>query len=271
MRMKKQKKGSVLLICLLIIVLITVWIGFCGYQWSWGPFAKLHDVKTAKLPGNAPRYDVNQVTEQMNSNLKGKHIVFLGSSVTYGAAAQGVSFADYIGARNGCLIIKEAVSGTTLVESGIDSYVSRLRKLDRDLEADIFVCQLSTNDATQKKMLGSISDSFDISDFDTATVAGAIEYIIAYAKSTWNCQVVFYTNPEYASKEYADMVTLLHDIQDKWGIAIIDMWSDECFNATSQEQRDLYMADSIHPTKAGYLEWWTPYMEAILSEALENE
>lgn len=61
----------------------------------------------------------------------------------------GVSFADYIGAMNDCNIIKEAVSGTTLVDEGVDSYISRLNKIDTQ-NADIFVCQLSTNDATQK-------------------------------------------------------------------------------------------------------------------------
>lgn len=54
-------------------------------------------------------------------------MIFLGSSVTYGAASQGVSFADFIARRNGCEAIKEAVSGTTLVDNGSDSYVSRLK------------------------------------------------------------------------------------------------------------------------------------------------
>ena len=269
MKNKKRLRG-ILIGTASAAVAITAWIAFCGYQWSWGPFARLHDIKTAGLPGNAEQYDLTNVQRLTGCPLEGKHILFLGSSVTYGAASQGVSFADYIGVRNGCAITKEAVSGTTLVDGGLDSYISRLKKLDADIPADLFVCQLSTNDATQKKDLGNVSESFDRGDFDTKTVAGAIEYIISYAKETWNCPVVFYTNPQYNSAEYAAMVELLHTIQEKWDIAVIDLWNDAEFNDITSEQRDLYLADAIHPTKAGYLEWWTPYMESVLCEVIGN-
>ena len=46
-----------------------------------------------------------------------KRIIFLGSSVTFGSASGGVSFADIICEKNGYEMIKEAVSGTTLVDS----------------------------------------------------------------------------------------------------------------------------------------------------------
>lgn len=247
------------------LVLMVAWIAFCGYQWSWGPFVKLHDLKTAQLPGNAAAYSVDQAGTVADSPLGGKHIVFLGSSVTYGASAQGVSFADYIAARNGCTITKEAVSGTTLAGGSPNAYIPRLEGLDREMQVDLFVCQLSTNDATQGKALGSVSDSMNPDDFDTGTVAGAIEYIIAYASRTWGCPVAFYTNPQYDSQEYAAMVELLNCIREKWNITVIDMWGDDGFNDITAEQRALYMADAIHPTKAGYLKWWTPYMERTLT------
>ena len=60
-----------------------------------------------------------------------KRIIFLGSSVTYGSAAGGVSFADIICEKNGYEMIKEAVSGTTLVDSEELSYISRLWKILR--------------------------------------------------------------------------------------------------------------------------------------------
>ena len=269
-RMKKRKWRGILIGTVSAAVAITAWIAFCGYQWSWGPFARLHDIKTAGLPGNAAQYNLANVQKRTDSPLEGKHILFLGSSVTYGAASQGVSFADYIAARNGCTITKEAVSGTTLVNSGSDSYISRLKKLDRSTATDLFVCQLSTNDATQKKELGKVSESYDRGDFDTKTVAGAIEYVISYAQETWDCPVVFYTNPQYNSPGYATMVELLGAIQQKWDITVIDLWNDADFNAIAPEQRELYLADAIHPTKAGYLEWWTPYMENVLCEVIEN-
>jgi len=199
----------------------------------------------------------------------GRHLVFLGSSVTYGSAANGVSFADYLGKRNRWSITKEAVSGTTLVDTGADSYVSRMKNISCK-KADLFVCQLSTNDASQQKPLGAVGESSAMQEFDTMTVAGAIEYIIAYAKETWNCPVVFYTNPRYDSSEYAGMVALLHEIASKWNIAVIDLWSDIEWNEITAEQRIRYMADPIHPTKEGYLEWWTPYFEKEINRIWKN-
>lgn len=77
--------------------------------------------------------------------------------------------------------------------------VKMLKKLDTEMTADLFLCQLSTNDASQGKPLGEVGKSFELEAFDTSTVAGAIEYIIAYAGQTWNCPVLFYTNPRYSA------------------------------------------------------------------------
>ena len=193
--------------------------------------------------------------------LNGKHIVFLGSSVTYGAASNGVSFVDFLAETTGCRVTKEAVSGTTLVDDAPDSYICRMKKLNPEMKVDLFVCQLSTNDATQMKELGEACRTYDMDDFDTLTVAGAIEYIIAYARKTWKCPVAFYTSPRYDSARYAAMVGLLQTIRRKWDIALIDLWNDSIFNDITAGQRSRYMADPIHPTREGYLEWWTPYLE----------
>ena len=187
--------------------------------------------------------------------------MFLGSSVTYGSASLQESFADFIAKRSGADYVKEAVSGTTLVDEGIDSYISRLQKVDKEEDFDLFICQLSTNDASQGKELGEISES---GEFDTRTVCGAIEYIITYVRNAWGCPVVFYTNAYYESAEYAAMVSALRQIEAKYGIGVIDLYTDEVFNDITEQERALYMADAIHPTRAGYLEWWTPKMEEYL-------
>lgn len=99
-------KKKLLIIIPIAAVLIAAWLAFCGYQWSWGPFVKLHDIKTASLEGNGEEYALDNVTEIAESPLKGKTVVFLGSSVTYGSASGGVSFADYIEKSSGCTAIK---------------------------------------------------------------------------------------------------------------------------------------------------------------------
>ncbi len=218
----------------------------------------------AGKPGNAAEYDVSTVTPKADSPLKGKTIIFLGSSVTEGYGACGSSFVEYLEAIDGVIPVKEAVSGTTLVNNGETSYILRMEALDKSIDADAFICQLSTNDATKGMPMGQVSDSFDKTTFDTTTIAGAIEYIIAYATETWNCPVVFYTGTRYDSPEYGNMVALLLQIQEKWDIGVINLWSDDDINNISDDDRSLYMLDGIHPTKAGYLKWWLPHMESYL-------
>ena len=214
---------------------------------------------SAALPGNADKYNAEQQQKHAGSPLEGKTIIFLGSSVTYGAAAEGQSFVELFEAVDGVKAIKEAVSGTTLVDKDSaladaasgngDSYIKRLRKLDTATKADCVVVQLSTNDATLKMPLGEISGGTDLGGFDTQTVTGALEWIIRYSRDTWNCPVVFYTGSWYESAEYAAMVDRLKELQRKWGIGVIDLYTDEAFNAIEKEAYDLYMADPIHPTK----------------------
>lgn len=218
--------------------------------------------------GNYGEYSLKNTEAISDSPLNGKTIIFLGSSVTFGYGSLGVSFADFLEKTDGITAIKEAVSGTTLVDVKSNSYVSRMKTVDKDINADAFVCQLSTNDATKEMPLGEISESFNAVDFDTQTIAGAIEYIISYAKETWNCPVFFYTQSKYDSEHYEKMVELLYEIQKKWDIAIIDFWNDAEINSITDEERKIYLVDHIHPTKVGYNEWWLPNFQECLYEKL---
>ena len=76
--------------------------------------------------------------------------------------------------------------------------------------------------------------------------------------------MVFYTGSYYESEAYSNMVDILNKIGELYDVGVIDLYTDSEFNNISDEQRALYMVDPIHPTKAGYLEWWTPKMEEYL-------
>ena len=252
------------------VFLLLQWL-FIGYRFSFGPFKGLGDIRMAKLPGNAESYGMDALVELENSPLKGKKVLFLGSSVTYGAASLREGIPEYFAVRLGCEITKEAVSGTTLTDDKTNSYVHRLlTKIDPAEDYALVVVQLSTNDASKNKPLGEIADGFALSEFDTHTVTGAMEYIIAYCRETWDCPVVFYTGSRYDSEAYASMVQRLTELQEKWGIGVLDLWHDDAFNAISDADRQLFMNDNIHPTKAGYREWWCPEMETQLLDYLSE-
>lgn len=235
--------------------------------------------KRADAPGNASQYDVQGLNPHIDSPLTGKTILFLGSSVTEGAAAEGQSFVELFSGMDGVRAIKEAKSGTTLADQTSflaliafgngQSYVTRLKEIDPEIPVDCVLVQLSTNDATLQKELGEIAEGRELSDFDGKTVTGAMEWIIRYSRDIWNCPVVFYTGSYYESEAYAAMVRRLYELQDKWDIDVIDLYTDGEFNTIDRDKYAFYMFDEIHPTKAGYLEWWFPKMESELIAILD--
>ena len=199
--------------------------------------------------------------KEIENTLDGKTFVFLGSSVTYGSHSGEWSMCEYIQENYDCTVVKWAVNGTTLVDTGDTSYVRRLvNNMNAISECDHFVCQLSTNDAGHKLPLGKMSSSKDINDFDTSTIIGAMEFIIATAQKQWDCPVSFYTGTFFRSDLYPDMVDALYELQEKWDIGIIDLWNDsEMRSVIGTEEYYLYMAeDGVHPTKLGYEKWWGP-------------
>lgn len=230
-----------------------------------GPFGWIHTQRLAKMPGNAEQYSFDGIEPMENSPLSGKSICILGSSVVYGSSSLESAVGEYLALRFEANLTKEAVSGTTLVDNGEKSYVQRMQRcIDTNTKFDLFICQLSTNDASKELPLGEISESRDLDSFDTASVTGAMEYIICYAQQTWNCPVVFFTGSHYDSAAYDAMVCRLLELREKWDIGVLDLWTDAEFNALSDDLRTLYMADNIHPTKAGYRQWWGPELERQL-------
>ncbi len=222
-----------------------------------------------KHPGNRAVYDVSAIAPDADSPLQGKRVIFLGSSVTEGLGALGQSFVDMLATKDGLIPLKEAVSGTTLVDEPHDgmSYVERMKALDPEFQADLFVCQLSTNDASQNKTLGEISNY----PYDCSTIAGALQEIVTYARATWKCPIVFYTGPKYNSPLYGQMVGLLHQVATKEHVQVINLWNDDKLNQISGSDYELYMVDEIHPTKAGYKCWVGPAIEYGLIEIVSRD
>ncbi len=230
---------------------------------------KLYPAGTKVALGYNEEYPVQETADPCDP-LSGKTIIWLGSSVTYGQQASGYSMADLIAETHAATYCpKYAISGTTLVDETTSSYVSRMKHIDKDIDADLFVVQLSTNDATNNKPLGQLAEGFDKDTFDTLTIYGAMEYIIAYAQETWGCPVMFYSGSYYESEAYGKMVEAMHAIQEKWGIKCVDLYCvDEMTEMYNNAQWKAYMADGIHPRKIGYVEWWGPYFEEALTDAV---
>ena len=251
--------------------------GFCPVNCVYGGKSAMQ-VVFFTLRGNTEPYAVASTERLAESPLAGKTYVFLGSSVTYGASSEKESMVDFLAARHGAVCVKEAVSGTTLASPKGEgkSYVRRFERLlaseDCPQAVDAFICQLSTNDLRNPDRFGEITadDVRDKDAFNVATTFGAMEYIVALARERWNCPVVFYTNCWMDKPDYLTMIEGLDRLAEKWGVTEIDLFRDEAFNNLTPEQYALYMADEIHPTRAGYRDWWLPRFEAALTALAQN-
>ncbi len=229
------------------------------------------------------------------SPLAGKTIYWLGSSVTLGHAAVLNSVADYLGASTGSVNVKEAVNRTTLrtPEGNTNSYVMRMlngNNFSIDEKIDAFICQISTNDATEanRPYWGAVTDEqiTELSLFDLSTSMGGVEYIINYVEQTWDCPVYFYSgsnfgddgarsNSDPSGTNYSDLIDLVKQAVEKYNSAegyevkIIDLFNDKEFNeVVSDDYYEWCMQDAVHPKRAGYLHWWTPYFAAFLENEL---
>lgn len=211
---------------------------------------------------------------------------------------------EYIAARDGAICVKDTKSGTlfgskTYERPPVDaenSYVNRLirsEQFDQDAEIDAFFVQVSTNDAQYSAddpdLIGEVSaaDIVDRDSFDLETSLGSVEYIISYIHDTWDCPIYFVTGTYYGAdlydgtrevvynkgENYARLLEGIYAAVDKWdsmdgySVSIIDQYNDEELNNIDDDLFNYYMTDPIHPSRAGYLFWWTPNIEAYLEEA----
>ena len=207
-----------------------------------------------------------------NDVLSGLKLVWLGSSVAYGQMAQGYSMADCLEDKHTLKSYKYCVSGTTLVDESSSSYISRMKQILTDIMPDYFLVQLSTNDASSNKPFGSLSSSQNKNDFDTKTIYGGLEYIIAYVSKTWDCPVIFFTGTYYDGDTYNNdgtaykkTVRALLDVQEKWGITVINLYDNEANKEIyNTDEWKRYMWDGVHPKLEGYTKWWAPKFEEAL-------
>lgn len=239
--------------------------------------AKAYQEVTVTYLGNNEQYSVANTPALDGSPLEGKTYMFLGSSVTYGYGSGGEAISDYLVKRNGCTAVKEAVGGTTLADiensDGKANYVQRLETYieseDREEYLDAFVCQVSTNDMYDSDNFGVVTDDdvTDIDAFDRTTTFGAMEYIVTRVSEVWDCPFVFFTNNNMGNANYEAMVDAALQIEAKYdSVTVLDLYHDEEFNDITSEEKSLYMMDYVHPTKAGYREWWLPEFEELLTE-----
>ena len=184
-------------------------------------------------------------------------VFFLGSSITYGYAAGGYSFADYVNEHSDYEVVKEAVSGTTLSNCLPDSYYERLLKRGAE-GARVLLVQLSTNDASKGVALGGVDS------IDPKTSCGAINRIIDFGIDN-GCRVGFYATPVLGDDSFfAPIEGAMEMISAQRGVPFLDLNKDEKLKNLCGKPG--YYADDIHPSKRGHIELFGPKFLAFIKD-----
>jgi len=273
---KKKTVLKVVSVVLAVVFVFGVTLGASTYE-------QLITVTGLKNVGNSDQYNPENVAPVENSPIEGKKTLWLGSSVFLGFGSGNTSPALFVDAKYGTTSVIETKGGTMLANNGDGSYVPRLKNHDAttDPEIDLVVVQLSTNDSKAQTEVGEVSEGFE--NFDITTTIGALEEIIDYSKKTWGANTLVIGGSEFQDEMtfsggqyatiYLDMIEKCHVLDEKWGdqFTFLDLWHNEEMYVGIEAGDDLwrqYMSDAIHPTKKGYLEWWGPYVEEAVVDAL---
>ena len=211
-------------------------------------------------PGNRKRFSPSLLEEDPSSPLKGKRMLFLGSSVTRGYGSLGEGFPECFIWRDGALPTKEAVDGTTLANKDGRSYLSRLRRHEGE-RFDHMLVQLSTNDAWQGLPLG------DKDSQDTGTTFGSLNEILRIGSSLSKALPIVWSNPYFENGPYREMVRIAKEIAAEERCLFLNLYEDPLVNSIGMGERRLFLLDEIHPTRAGYRDWLFPYLRAFVLSA----
>ena len=253
------------------------------------------DISASDLPTSQTKLDLSLTLEYVQSDgtgtsvsgnggylasLEGKSAIFFGDSVAYGYSTSGKGFGYYIDAiENFSNFTNAAVNTATLNTStqGTNNVIEQIKK-NVNNSYDYVVIEGGYGDLRDTPPLGSITDGYVVSEWDTTTFAGAVEYTLYLATTTWEDArigfIISYDTPNSnygvrpdhaATKQYWDIVKAACN---KWDVEYLDFFEGSVtYNGETKTYSELFdvtgntylASDNIHPTATGY-EFIAPFI-----------
>ena len=208
-------------------------------------------------------------------SLTGKKIVYDGDSICLGYHAEG-GYPAMIAQMTGGMFENHAVGGARLSASDtVHSVVNNLQNLP--MNGDLYCFEGGINDYWANTPLGELDPSDYTTELDTSTFAGALEYILRYAISTFVgkpiCFVIVHKIQNTSNeknengKEFDDYVWMIRMACEKYSIPYYDAYKDSGLNGWNDAQNRAFLTgngenapDGTHPNKEGYKKYYVPQM-----------
>lgn len=202
-----------------------------------------------------------------------KTAIFFGDSVAYGHQTNGNGFGYYVNQEEQFLSYKNAAVNTATLNTetqGTNNVIEQMKK-NSSTSYDYVIIEGGYGDLRDEPELGSLTDGYVVSEFDTTTFAGAVEYTLYLATTTWEDArigfIISYDTPNSnygvrpdhdATKEYWDIVKAACN---KWNVEYLDFFEGSTtYNGETKTYSELFdvtgntylASDNIHPTALGY-------------------
>ena len=198
------------------------------------------------------------------SVLNGKKALFCGDSICAAAVYDYKEcilwgWAGRISAATGVRYINKGRDGASLSTCRGENRILKQIEACKDEKFDVVCLHGGVNDAWDSWVVGKMSDSCDLADFDTNTCAGGLEELFYYAKKFFPdsklCFVANYATPSSKIGRLANMDEYFEQIVaicKKWGVPCLDLYHDEAFAQTFKVKEKINTADFVHPNGPGY-------------------
>ena len=253
------------------------------WRWAFGE----NEITDASLGGQEITVTASVTAAQVDNSdivevnaLEGKSAIFFGDSVAYGHQTNGNGFGYYVdNIVNLSNYTNAAVNSAALntETQGENNVIEQIKK-NASTSYDFVILQGGFGDLRDEPPIGTLTDGYVVSELDTTTFAGAVEYTLYLTTTTWeNSKIGFIISydapnsnagvrPDHnASKGYWDIVKAACD---KWNVSYLDFFEGSTtYNGETKTYSELFdvtgntyiATDGVHPTATGY-EFIVPFI-----------
>ena len=222
-------------------------------------------------------------TVESTSPLKGKKMLFMGDSITYGSGdavspfRTGRAWAGRIADLTGAITTNAAVGGAKVsFQRGDDNWVYSQYEPYVNEKFDIIVMHGGVNDARYDRPVGTLSEGKDEATLkkNQTNYVGGLEWIF-YMVSTTNTDAKLYFIANHrldghakgSAKDMSAYFNAAKQACEKWGIIFIDLYNNKELNDKLETTTTKYLPDTLHLNAAGY-DIITPYIISALEAGL---
>ncbi len=202
--------------------------------------------------------------------LSGKSALFVGDSISVGNSdcAMAYAWGGRIGRKYGMDWVNNSQGGITLARNDSNSVLTKIEAPQiQEKNFDYVIMEGGVNDALKKVSVGEISSSYDKKDFDTTTMAGALEYAFATVTERWPEAhigfIVTFQTTWIGKSGTSPYYNVVRTICQKWNVPYLDLNGETVKGVLKVgDETDSYLADGIHPNADGY--------ELLVDNYIEN-